>query len=151
MGARFESVLPEPRLVELERKLRALSHSEEAIQELQTFASLFSGTRERLAIWNAQNAILRRPIENGEIAALGFNTPDDAFTMLQGDVIRTETAYFLGECVTGRSKYAILNSSCDLVPGRRSYAALLRILSGTAQRRRESEGEARDSSEVYAA
>ena len=48
--------------------------------------------------------------------------------MLQGDVIRTECAYFLGERVTGRPKYAILNSSCDLVPGRSSYAALLRIL-----------------------
>ena len=48
--------------------------------------------------------------------------------MLQGDVIRTEAAYFLGERVTGRPKYAILNSSCDLVPGRSSYAALLRIL-----------------------
>ena len=118
----------ETRLVELERRLRSLSHSEEAIQELQTFASLLSGTQERLAIWTAHNAILRRPIENEEIEALGFNTPEDAFTMLQGDVIRTESAYFLGERVTGWPKYAILNSSCDLVPGRSSYAALLRIL-----------------------
>ena len=116
------------RLVELENNLRSLSHSEEAIQELQTFASLLSGTQERLAIWSAQNAILRRPIKNAEIAALGFNAPEDAFTMLQGDVILTESAYFLGERVTGRPKYAILNSSCDLVPGRSSYAALLRIL-----------------------
>ena len=117
------------RLVELEQNLRSLSHSEEAIRELQTFASLLSGTQERLAIWSAHNAILRRPIEKGEVAALGFNAPEDAFTVLQGDVIRTESAYFLGERVTGRPKYAILNSSCDLVPGRSSYAALLRILS----------------------
>ena len=128
MDARSESALPEARLVELELKLRSLSHSEEAIQELQTFASLLSGTRERLAIWNAHNAILRRPIEAGEIAVLGFNTPADSFAMLQGDVIRTEAAYFLGERVTGRPKYAILNSSCDLVPGRSAYASLLRIL-----------------------
>ena len=128
MGAKLDSAMLEARLVELERKLRSLSHSEEAILELQTFASLLSGTQERLAIWNAHNAILRRPIENVEIAALGFNTPDDAFTMLQGDIIHTEAAYFLGERVTGRPKYAILNSSCDLVPGRSSYSALLRIL-----------------------
>ena len=128
MGARFESALPEATLAELERKLRSLSHSEEAIQELQIFARQLSGTRERLAVWNAHNAILRRPIENGEVGALGFNAPGDVFAMLQGDVIRTEAAYFLGERVTGRPKYAILNSSCDLVPGRSSYAALLRIL-----------------------
>src|ERR1017187_9593801 len=46
----------------------------------------------------------------------------------KGTRIRTEAAYFLGERVTGRPKYAIHNSSCDLVPGRSSYAALLRIL-----------------------
>jgi hypothetical protein len=95
---------------------------------VQAFSAALSGTRERLALWNASNAILRRPIEHGEIAELGFNTPDDAFTMLQGDVIRTESAYFLGERVTSRPKYTILNSSCDLVPGRNSFAALLRIL-----------------------
>jgi hypothetical protein len=116
------------RLADLEQKLRSLSHNEEAIQEVQRFSSLLAGTKERLAIWNTKNAILRRPIETGEVAALGFNTPDDAFTMLQGDVIRTEAAYFLGERVTGRPKYAILNSSCDLVPGRSSYAALVRIV-----------------------
>lgn len=118
----------EERLADLEQKLRSLSHNEEAIQEVQRFSSLLAGTKERLAIWNVNNAILRRPIESGEVAALGFNTPDDAFTMLQGDVIRTEAAYFLGERVTGRPKYAILNSSCDLVPGRSSYGALLRIV-----------------------
>lgn len=118
----------EERLADLEQKLRSLSHTEEAIQEVERFSSLLAGTKERLAIWNVKGAILRRPIESGEVAALGFNTPDDAFTILQGDVIRTEAAYFLGERVTGRPKYAILNSSCDLVPGRSSYAALLRIL-----------------------
>ncbi len=118
----------ETRLIELEQKLRSLSHSEEAIRELQRFASLLSGTRERLAIWNTHNAILRRPIESAEVAALGFTTPDDSFALLQGDVIRTDAAYFLGERVTGRPKYTILNSSCDLVPGRSRFAALLRIL-----------------------
>lgn len=120
--------MPEERLADLERKLRSLSHSEEAIQEVQRFSGILAGTKERLAIWNRDNAILRRPIESGEVASLGFDTPDDAFTMLQGDMVRTEAAYFLGERVTGRPKYAILNLSCDLVPGRSSYAALLRIL-----------------------
>jgi hypothetical protein len=120
--------MPDERLAELERKLRLLSHSDQAIQEVQAFSNTLAGTTERLAIWNANGAIVRRPIENEEVAALGFNTPDDTFTMLQGDLIRTEAAYLLGERVTGRPKYAVLNSSCDLVPARTSYAALLRIL-----------------------
>ena len=104
-------------LAELERKLRELSHSDQAIQEVQRFSGSLAGTKERLATWNAARAIVRRPIESGQTAALGFNAADDAFTLLQGDVVRTESAYFLGERVTGRPKYAVLNSTCDLVPG----------------------------------
>ncbi len=115
-------------LAELERKLRELSHSDQAIQEVQRFSGSLAGTKERLATWNAARAIVRRPIESGQTAALGFNAADDAFTLLQGDVVRTESAYFLGERVTGRPKYAVLNSTCDLVPGRSTYSALLRIL-----------------------
>jgi len=115
-------------LAELERKLRELSHSDEAIREVERFSGNLAGTKERLATWNAAQAIVRRPIASGEAAALGFNDADDAFTLLQGDVVRTESAYFLGERVSGRSKYAVLNSTCDLVPGRSSYAALLRIV-----------------------
>jgi len=81
-------------LAELERKLRELSHSDEAIQEVQRFSHGLGGTKERLATWNTAHAIVRRPIECGQAAALGFNTADDAFTLLQGDVVRTESAFF---------------------------------------------------------
>jgi len=126
-------------LAELERKLRGLSHSDEAIQEVQRFSHGLGGTKERLATWNTAHAIVRRPIESGQAAALGFNTADDAFTLLQGDVVRTESGFFLGERVTGRPKYAVLNSSCDLVPGRSSYAALLRILELRSEEERAKE------------
>jgi hypothetical protein len=84
-------------------------------------------SRERLSVFNASGAIVRSPILSEETKALGFNQPDDDFTFLQGDVISTESAYFLGERVTNSPKYVVLSSSCDLVPGRRKYAALLRI------------------------
>lgn len=116
------------RLNHLEEKLKSLSHSDEAIRAVESFSSLLTGTKERLAIWNGDNAIVRRPVEAGEVAALGFDNPDDRFALLQGDIVRTDAAFFMGERVTGLPKYAILNSSCDLVPGRNSYAALLRIL-----------------------
>jgi hypothetical protein len=116
-------------LGELEQQLRSISHSEEAIQAVQAFSEGLAGTKLRLEVWNAVNAIVRKPIDYGETSALGFNTPDDQFSVLQGDIVRTEAAYFYGERISGMPKFAVLNSSCDLVPGRTAHASLLRILS----------------------
>jgi len=115
-------------LSELESKLSSLSHSEDAIQTVQEFCKKLDGTQVRIALWNSLNAIVQPPIEPGTISALGFNTPDDQFVLLQGDVVRTESAFFLGERITGHPKYAVLNSSCDLVPGRTSCSSVLRIM-----------------------
>lgn len=120
--------MQDPRLRSLEERLRSLSHSDQAILEVQQFSQALAGTKERLAIWNTSGAIVRRPIESEEVATLGYDSPDDAFTMLQGDIVRSDSAFFLGERVVGRPKYAILNASCDLVAGRSNYAALLRVL-----------------------
>ena len=51
-------------------------------------------------------------LADGRIAA-----DEDRFFVLQGDVITTESAYFFGERVTGTPLFAVLNSTCDLVPG----------------------------------
>jgi hypothetical protein len=115
-------------LGELEKRLQLVSHSEEAIQAVQDFSNALAGTKQRLELWNAINAIVRKPIEYNETAALGFNTPDDLFHVLQGDIVQTEAAYFYGERIAGMPKYAVLNSSCDVVPNRASHASLLRIL-----------------------
>jgi hypothetical protein len=115
-------------LGELEQQLRSISHSEEAINAVQVFSDSLSGTKARLEVWNAVNAIVRKPIEYEETAALGFDTCDDQFSILQGDIVQTEAAYFYGERIAGVAKFAVLNSSCDLVPGRTSHASLLRIL-----------------------
>lgn len=116
-------------LGELEEQLRSTSHSEEAILAVQTFSNGLAGTKARLELWNAVNAIVRKPIDYGETSALGFDTPGDQFSVLQGDIVQTEAAYFYGERITGMAKFAVLNSSCDLVPGRTAHASLLRILS----------------------
>jgi hypothetical protein len=115
-------------LVELEQQLHSMSHSEEAIQAVQAFSNGLSGTKTRLDVWNAVNAIVRKPIEYKETSALGFDTADDQFSVLQGDIAQTEAAYFYGERIAGMAKFAVLNSSCDLVPGRTAHASLLRIL-----------------------
>lgn len=115
-------------LGELEQQLRSVSHSEEAIRAVQAFSNGLPGTKARLEVWNGVNAIVRKPIEYGENAALGFDTPDDQFTVLQGDIVQTEAAYFYGERIAAMPRFAVLNSSCDLVPGRTAHASLLRIL-----------------------
>lgn len=114
-------------LVELEAKLEQLSHSEAAIQEIRAFAENLGSSSRRLEVFNADRGLVQAPIWPDAAKAIGFDQPDDEFTLLQGDIVTTEAAYFLGERVTGRPKYVVLNSSCDLVPGRREYAALLRI------------------------
>jgi hypothetical protein len=53
-------------LGELEQQLRSVSHSEEAIQAVEVFSNGLSGRKERLAVWNAANAIVRKPIEFSE-------------------------------------------------------------------------------------
>jgi len=115
-------------LEDLEQQLRSISHSEEAIHAVQAFSNSLSGTKARLDVWNAVNAIVRTPIEYKETSALGFDTADDQFSVLQGDIVQTEAAYFYGERIAGMAKFAVLNSSCDLVPGRTAHASLLRIL-----------------------
>jgi hypothetical protein len=114
-------------LEELEQKLRGLSHSEAAISAIQAFSAELGNTSDRIRIFNADGGLVRAPIKPADALELGFNLPDDEFALLQGDIITTESAFFLGERVVGGPKYMVLNSSCDLVPGRREYAALLRI------------------------
>lgn len=122
-----EDLPPIRTLGELEERLSSLSHSDAALTAIKQFAAGMKDSRERIAVLNASGAIVRSPILSEETKALGFNDPDDDFTFLQGDVISTESAYFLGERVTGAPKYVVLSSSCDLMPGRRQCAALLRI------------------------
>jgi hypothetical protein len=114
-------------LRELERHLSSLSHSEGALDAVKEFSASLRSSSERVAVFNANGAMVRSPISSDETRAAGFDRPDDDFRLLQGDTVATESAFFLGERVTNSPKYVVLSSSCDLVPNRRSNAALLRI------------------------
>ena len=104
-----------------------MSHSEAAIDEIVAFSKALKNTKQRIEVFNADRGILRSPISCSQTKELGFDLPEDSFSLLQGDIVTTESAYFLGERVRGCPKYAVLNSSCDLVSEKREYAALLRI------------------------
>ena len=79
-------------LRELEQRLSSLSHCEAALQHVQQFCDDLKGTKERLRVWNQESAIVRRPIEPNEATNLGFDKPEDEFILLQGDIVRTESA-----------------------------------------------------------
>lgn len=115
-------------LSELERELSELSHTEDLLSRIERFSGRLKNTADRIRVFNADKAFVRQAISREETSNLGFNLPEDAFAVLQGDVVSTEAAYFLGERVTGNPKYVALNSSCDLFPGRRQYASLLRVV-----------------------
>ena len=114
-------------LEKLQRDLEPLSHSTAGIDLVRGCCRSLNGTEARMAVWNKTNAIVRSPIQPDDVQRLGFDKPEDLFILLQGDIVRTESAYFMGEQILGRVKYAVLNSSCDLVPGRSCYSLLLRI------------------------
>jgi hypothetical protein len=116
-----------PTLRDLETKLKDLSHSQVALEAIKDFSRQLNNTKTRLNLFNADGAMIRAPILSDETRALGYDQPEDDFAFLQGDVVGTEAAFFFGERIAGFPKYVVLSSSCDLVPGRRECACLLRV------------------------
>lgn len=114
-------------LAELESQLRTLSHNDQALQIIREFAGKLKKTKDRQKIFGSEGALVRKPIEYQDVLKRGLIDDDeDPFTLLQGDIVSTNAAYFLGERITG-SKFAIASSTCDIIPNRRQYAALLRL------------------------
>ena len=114
-------------LIELEARLQNLSHDIEPLSIIRSFAQKIGKTKARQKTFNARGALVRSAIEYQALLDLGLISPEeDPFILLQGDIIGTEAAYILGERITGM-KFAIASSTCDLVPGRRQYATLLRL------------------------
>lgn len=114
-------------LAELEAHLSTLSHDDQALRIIQNFAQKLGKTSKRQSLFNSKGALIREPIIYQDVLNRGLiNTEEDPFTLLQGDIISTDAAYFLGERIIGM-KFVIATSTCDLVPGRREYAAMLRV------------------------
>lgn len=112
-------------LDDLEVRLRDLSHNTDALQIVQEFAATLKNTRQRQEVFNQSGALVQPPILYAEARERNLMAPEeDAFSLLQGDIINTEAAYFVGERLIER-RFLVANSTCDLVPGRRNYAILL--------------------------
>ena len=121
-------------LKDLEVELRELSHDTNPLKLIQDFAESLGKTANRQRIFNKRGALVQKPIlyqdvlEKGLLDSTDFSDlPSvDPFVLLQGDIVSTNTAYLRGERLEGM-KFAIASSTCDLVPNRREYAALLRL------------------------
>lgn len=113
----------------LERQLAAVSHADEAALIVESaVAERFKKTAQRQIAFAQPNIICVEPISySGALASGAIKADEDQFTMLQGDIVSTEAAYLMGERIVGSPMFAVLNSTCDLVPGRREYASLLRV------------------------
>ena len=115
-------------LIELEALIAGLSHSSEAIDAVKAFSTSLKTSDLRVHVFGQQEgALVRSPIFLSDAVTLGFTEEQDEFTLLQGDIVRTESAFELGERITGNPKYVAINSSCDLVPNRRKFASLLKV------------------------
>ena len=117
-------------LFELEQQLKTLSHDQEALEIIRRFSEQLGKTAKRQEVFNAPGALVRDPILYPDVLARGLFPPEpeeDAFTLLQGDVVITESGYLLGERIEGRAKFVIVTSTCDLVPQRRKFGLLLRV------------------------
>lgn len=114
-------------LAELEEHLRTLSHDTQAIEIIKRFAKSLRKTSERSDLFNTEGVLVRNPIIYQDVLERGLiDANEDPFTLIQGDIVGTDTGYFLGERISG-TKFMVVNSTCDLIPTRRQYAALLRI------------------------
>lgn len=114
-------------LEELEAQLKELSHDDHPLRIIQQFTEKLRKTAHRQEVFNAKNALVREPIVYQDALERGLiGVDEDPFTLLQGDIISTDTAYLCGERLEGMN-FAIASSTCDLVPKRRKYAALLRL------------------------
>lgn len=93
----------------------------------KTGATKLGMALQRQAVFNTKGALVREPIVYQDVLARGLiDANEDPFTLLQGDIVSTDAAYFLGERITG-AKFVVASSTCDLIENRRQYAALLRI------------------------
>ena len=118
------------------RRLAAVSHTDEAALVIESAVTeQFKKTAQRQIAFAQPNIICVEPISYSDAVASGaINADEDQFTTLQGDIVSTEAAYLMGGRIVGSPMFAVLNSTCDLVPGRREYASLLRVAPVTGDR-----------------
>lgn len=108
---------------DLARLLADRGHGTDGLGLIETFLGGMALT-DRLE-WLASHMLT--PALSHPDAQARVDAPVERFQVLQGDVIRSSSAYQLGTRADGDPSFVIATSSCDLVEGRRSTALLLPV------------------------
>lgn len=99
-------------LRELEAALKNLSHDSRPVEIVREFAARLGKTAQRQQVFGRPGALLRAPILYTDALERGLVAPEeDEFAMLQGDVVSTDAAYFMGSRVVGSNRFVVVNSS----------------------------------------
>ncbi|GGL77370.1 hypothetical protein GCM10010840_14150 [Deinococcus aerolatus] len=115
------------KIAKLSDELREESHSTKAIDILKSFAEQQKNTAGVDKILGQFENILQPPVEFEVMLANRLCLESDEFDFLQGDIIRTESAYYIGERVVNSPTFIIGTSACDLVKDRRECITLFRV------------------------
>jgi hypothetical protein len=116
------SVASADKVTRLEQELAPLSHGTEALQLLRNFLKGLGKVSARQHF--LADHMLRSPIRSQDVRG---RMDVEEFHLLQGDIVRSDAAYTLGDRQIGNPSYIVATSTCDLVPGRRESALLLPV------------------------
>ena len=101
-------------LRQLERDLAPMTHNPAILERIKAFTdSLGTKTRQRQPVLNSSDVLLQAPITFTDALERGHDSQADAFAVLQGDVITTQSAYLMGERLTGERRFVILTPSAS--------------------------------------
>ena len=82
----------------LERRLAALSHTDEAALVIESAVSeRFKKTVQKQIAFAQPNICVERISFSDAVASGAIDANEDQFTMLQGDIVSTAAAYLMGE------------------------------------------------------
>lgn len=108
-------------------KLKDHSHPTRGIEILKDFAEEQVTSKNISAVIGVFENIFSYPIEFQQALARGIVTDKDDFKFLQGDIISSNAAYYLGFRVDNSPLFAVATSTCDLSEGRRDCILLYPI------------------------
>ncbi len=108
-------------------KLEDHSHPTKGIEILKNFAKEQGTSKNISAVIGVFENIFSYPIEFEQALARGIVTEKDEFKYLQGDIISSNAAYYLGSRVDNSPLFAIATPTCDLSEGRRECIILYSV------------------------
>ncbi|WP_291432250.1 hypothetical protein, partial [Deinococcus sp.] len=107
--------------------LKNHSHPTKGIETLKKFAEEQATSKKIAEVTGVFENIFSYPIEFQQLLSRGIVAEIDKFSFLQGDIISSNSAYYLGIRVDNSPVFAIGTSTCDLSEGRRDCVIIYSV------------------------